>query len=100
VVLVAAAVEDAALDPGLLRPLGEQLACALGLPRGGELTQLRLGPVDRRQGLALGVVDELSEDAAVGAVDGKARALGAADDPGAHAAAPAQAALALAHDRH
>src|SRR5882672_9743488 len=98
--LVAAAIEDAALDTGGLGALGEQLPRPLRLRGGGQLAQLRLGPVDRGQGAAGGVVDELGEDATVGPVDREARSHGAADDAGAHPAAAAQTALALGHDRH
>ena len=80
--------------------LGQQFAGALGLVAGRELAQLGLDPVDGGDRVALAVVDELGEDAAVGAVDGEARALGRADDPGADPAAAAQARLALGDDGH
>jgi hypothetical protein len=73
VVPVAAAIEDAGLDPGRLGALRQQLAGPLRLLDRRELAQLRLDPVDRGQSVALAVVDELGEDAAVGAVDGEAR---------------------------
>src|SRR5688500_583016 len=69
VVLVAAAVEDACLDALLLGALGEQLAAALGLLHRVEAAQVLLGPVDRRDGAAGVVVDELGEEAAVRAVN-------------------------------
>src|SRR5262249_25606342 len=69
--LVATAVEDTGLDIRFLGALGEQLAGPLRLRAGGQFAQLRLGPVDRRQGVPRSVVDELSENSAVGAVDGK-----------------------------
>jgi hypothetical protein len=65
VVLVAAAIEDAALDAGFLGALGQQFAGLLRLLGSGEFAQLRLDPVDRGQGSARGVVDELGEDALV-----------------------------------
>src|SRR5262245_46349818 len=65
VVLVAAAVEHAALDPRRLRPLGQQFSGLLRLLGGGQLSQLRLGPVDRRKGVPLAIVDQLGEDAPV-----------------------------------
>ncbi len=52
-VAVAAAIEDAGLDSGLLTPLGEQLPGARRLLAGLQLAKLRLGPVDRGQGAAL-----------------------------------------------
>jgi hypothetical protein len=100
VVLVAAAVEDAGLDAGGLGALGQQFAGLLGLVAGRELAQIGLDPVDGGDRMALGVVDELSEDPAIGAVDGEARALGVADDTGADAAAAAQARLALGDNGH
>src|SRR6476619_3781562 len=63
---IAAAVEDAGLDPGLLRALGEQLAGALRLLHRTELPQVGLGPRDGGEGPAGVVVDQLGEDAAVG----------------------------------
>ena len=93
VVLVAAAVEDGGLDPGRLGPLGQQFAGLRGALGRGERAQLRLDPVDRGQRVPGDVVDQLGEDALVGAVDGEARTLGRAGDPRADAAAAAQAAL-------
>src|SRR5262245_29067165 len=95
VVLVAAAVEHAGLDPGLLRPAGQKFARLFGLVGGAEHAQLGLGPVDRRHGVAGAVVDQLGEYTAVGAVDREARTLGAADDTGPDPPASAQAMLSL-----
>src|SRR5262249_46758488 len=91
VIQVAAAVEDDALDAGLLPARGEQLAHLGGLLRlvAGE----RLRQVEPRRGgqRAAGVVvDELGEDAAVRAEDQQARALGGAADLAADPAMPAQ----------
>jgi DNA helicase-2/ATP-dependent DNA helicase PcrA len=96
----AAAVEHAALDAGALGALGKQLARPLRLLAGGQLPQLRLGPVDSRQRVPVGIVDQLREDAAVGAVDGEARPLRGADDPGANPTATALAALPVAEHGH
>src|SRR5918992_5291601 len=87
VVLVAAAVEHRGLDPGGLGALGEQLAGPLGLLHRLERAQVGLDPVDRGERAAGVVVDELGEDAAVGAEDADARPLGAAVHLGADAAA-------------
>src|SRR5712691_6201324 len=84
VVAVARAVEDAALHPGLLPPLGEQLPGALRLLHRVGLAQLLLGPVDRRQGVTRVIVDELGEDPTVRAVDRESRPLGAATHLGAN----------------
>src|SRR5919108_5929594 len=78
VIAVAAAVEDGRLDAGGLRPLGDQRAGTSGLLHRLEAAQVRLGPVDRGQRAAGVVVDELGEDAPVGAEDGDPRALGRA----------------------
>src|SRR5215212_7554131 len=87
VIAVSAAVEDRGLDAGGLRALAEQLARALGLLHAGQRLELGLRPVDGRQRAPRRVVDELREDAAVGAEDGDPRPLGGAGDLGADAAA-------------
>src|SRR4051812_8694662 len=56
VVLVAAAVEHRGLDAGGLRALGEQGAGTARLVHLGQGPQLVLGPADRRQRTAGGVV--------------------------------------------
>src|SRR5215212_1159182 len=90
VVLVATAVEDAGLDAGALRPLGEELPGALRLLHRVELPQVWLGPRDRGQGATGVVVDQLGEDAAVRSIDGEPRPLGAAANLRAHSAASAE----------
>src|SRR3954452_10929058 len=100
VVLVAAAVEDAGLHAGGLGPVGQQFASLARLLGSGELAQVGLDPVDGRDRVTTRVVDELGEDAAVGAVDGEARPLRGAADPGADPAAAAHAALAVGEDAH
>src|SRR4051812_47282998 len=91
VVLVAAAVEHRGLDAGGLRARGENGAGLVGLLHALERAQLGLDPVDGRQRAARVVVDELGEDAAVGAEHRDARALGAAAHLGADAAAALEA---------
>src|SRR5215210_7489925 len=93
VVLVAAAVEDGVLDAGGLRAVGEDLAGLGGLLHRLERAQVGLGPVDGGQRAARVVVDELGEDAAVGAEHADARALGGA----VHLRADAAAALEAPH---
>src|SRR5215210_1705116 len=93
VVLVAAAVEHSGLDAGGLRALGQQLARLGGLLHRLERAQVGLRPVDGGQRAARVVVDELGEDAAVGAEDADARALGGA----VHLRADAAAALEAPH---
>src|SRR4051812_46688766 len=78
VILVAAAVEHDGLDPGFLRARGEQLARLARLLHRLERLQRRLGPLHRGQRAPRVVVDELGEDAAVGAEHRDARAHGAA----------------------
>src|SRR3954453_7392949 len=97
---VAGAVEDAGLDPGALGALGQQLPGPLRLLHRLELAQLGLGPGDGGDRAARVVVDQLREDAAVGAVDGQARALRAASDAGAHTTAAGQPALWLRQNGH
>src|SRR5262245_1393677 len=100
VVLVAAAVEHGGLDAGGLAALAEQLARALGLLHRLEAPQVGLRPVDRRQGAAGVVVDELGEDPAVGAEHGDAGALGRAAHLGADAAAALEAPRRGGDDGH
>ena len=52
------------------------------------------------EGAAVVVVDQLREDAAVGAINGEARPLRVAADPGAHATAPAKPLLRLGQNGH
>src|SRR5579875_241100 len=100
VVLVAAAIEHGALDPGRPGALGQQLTGAARLLHRRQATELRLGPGDRSQRVPGAVVDQLREDAAVGAEHRDPWALGAAADLRAHAATATQAALVGAHHRH
>src|SRR3954464_10148680 len=100
VVLVAAAVEHRALDAGGLRALGEQLPGLGRLLARLERAQVGLGPVDGRQRAAGLVVDELGEDAAVGAEHADARPLGGAVDLRADAAAALEPARRCVADRH
>src|SRR5436190_1550401 len=100
VVAVAAAVEDGAADAGGLRAGGERLAGLAGLLHPAERAQLRLGPRDGGQRAPAAVVDELGGDAAVGAEHRDPRALGAADDLRADAAAALEAGLWLGDDGH
>src|SRR5918995_6203871 len=100
VVAVSAAVEHAGLDAGVGSPLGEGLAGLLGLLHPRQRLEVRLDPVDGRDGLARVVVDELCRDAPVRAEDGQARALRGAADLGPYAAAAAQALLGLRRDGH
>src|SRR4051794_37013524 len=73
VVLVTATVEDRGVDAGFLGARGEQLARFVRLLHRLERAQLRLGPLDRSERAARVVVDELGEQAAVGAEHGDAR---------------------------
>src|SRR3954471_14173998 len=100
VVLVAAAVEDGALDAGGLGPLGDEGPDARRALHRLEVAHAGLGPLRGGQGTARLVVDELGEQAAVGAADRQARALGGAGDLRAHAAATAKALLLLGLDGH
>src|SRR6202050_292465 len=61
VVLVSAAVENRARDPGRDRPLGEQPAGPLRLLHRSEPAQIGLGPADRGHRAAGVVVDQLRE---------------------------------------
>src|SRR5262249_7748947 len=100
VVEVAAAVENDAVDLGLLGFLREQLA-DLGRLRGlVALERLDLQPAGRRNGAAVRVVNELRDDAAIGARDDQARALGRAGDLPPDTAMPAQARFANRERRH
>src|SRR6185312_500246 len=85
VVLVAAAVEDAGLDARLLCAGGEHRAGLLGLLGALERGELLLGPGDRRNRVALVVVDELRLDAPQGAEHGQPRTLRGAAHLGADA---------------
>src|SRR3954453_430001 len=100
VVLVAAAVEHRALDAGGLRALGEQLPGLGRLLARLERAQVGLGPVDGRQRAAGLVVDELGEDAAVGAEHRDARARRGPGDLGTDAAPAAEPHLRLGLDGH
>src|SRR6187200_2452785 len=91
VVLVAAAVEHRGLDAGGLGALGQDGAGLVGLLHALERAQLGLGPVDGSERPARVVVDELGEDAAVGAEHRDTRALGRATHLGADAAAALEA---------
>src|SRR3990170_7465399 len=78
VIAIPAAVEDAGLDARIGRARGEHAARLLRLLHRVQPAQIALGPVDRGQGLARVVVDQLGEDAAVGAIDAQAGPLRAA----------------------
>src|SRR5829696_493279 len=100
VIAVSAAVEDRGLDAGGLGALGEQLARALGLLHAGQRLEVVLGPVDGGQRAARRVVDELREDAAVGAEHGDPGPLGGAGDLRADAAAALEALGGAGGDGH
>src|SRR5205085_3707104 len=100
VVLVAAAVEHRGVDAGRLGALGEPLAGGVGLLERLEAAQVTLGPGDGGQRAAGVVVDELGEDAPVGAEHGDARTLGRAVDLGPDAPAPLQAPRGCGRDAH
>src|SRR5215210_2926358 len=100
VVAVAAAVEDRGLDAGGLGALGEQLAGPLGLLHAGQRLEIVLRPVDGGQRAPRRVVDDLREDAAIGAEDGDARTLGRAGDLGADAATAPEALGGAGGDGH
>src|SRR5450755_1128632 len=87
VVAVAAAVEHGTVDAGGEGALGQQCTGAAGLVHWGQVAQGRLGPVDRRDRAAGVVVDQLREDAAVGAEHGDPGTLGGALDLRAYAPA-------------
>src|SRR4051795_1004726 len=80
VVLVAAAVEDGALDAGGLGALGYEGADARRALHRLEVADARLRPLRGGQGTTRLVVDELGEQAAVGAAHRQARALSGARD--------------------
>src|SRR5262245_32014594 len=100
VVAVPAAVEDAARYPGAPGPLREQLPSALRLLHRVEVPQLGLRPGDSRQSAAGVVIDQLGEDAAIGAVDGEPRPISVAAHLGAHPPAATQPVLWLGQDGH
>src|SRR3954469_16666164 len=100
VVLVAAAIEHRALEAGRLGALGEHLARLLGLLARFERAQVGLSPRDGGQRVTLLVVDELGEDAAVGAEHRDARAGRGPNDLGADAPATPQPLLGLGLDGH
>src|SRR2546425_10794025 len=92
VVEVAAAVEHGALDLGLLRALGQQLAYLGRLALLVALEGLRnLQPAGGRERATLHVVDELRGDAAIRARDHEARPFGRPRDLAAHALVTAPA---------
>src|SRR4051812_6648685 len=98
--LVAAAVEHDGLDAGGLRAVGQQLARRGGLLHRLERAQVGLDPGDRGQRATRVVVDELGEDAPVGAEDGDPRALGGAAHLGADAPAALEALRGRREDGH
>src|SRR3954470_20733702 len=73
VVLVAAAIEHRGLDARGLRALGQQLAGGGGLLHRLEGAQVALRPLHGGERAARVVVDDLGEQAAVGAEDGDPR---------------------------
>src|SRR3954467_8502814 len=91
VILVTAAIEDRGVDPGVLRARREQLARLARLLHRLQRPQRVLGPLHRGQRAPGTVVDELSEDPAVGAEHRDARPLGRALDLRAHAPAAPEA---------
>src|SRR2546423_6014602 len=72
---VAAAIEHARLRAGLLGPLREHLAGALGLVHAGEALEVLLGPVDGGHRAPAHVVDQLRLHAAVRAEHREPRAI-------------------------
>src|SRR5207245_1185356 len=101
VVEVAAAVEDACLDPGLLSSSGERLADLARLVALVALERLlQLLPARGGKRLGLGVVDELRVDAQVRTEDGQARPLRGTGHLSAHAAMPARTGLACRERAH
>src|SRR3954465_5390282 len=100
VIAVAAPVEHAGRNAGVLGALGQQLTGLLGLLLGVELAQIALGPDHRGQRVSAVVVDELGLHPAVGAEHGQAGPLGRAAHLGAHPAAPAHAGLRLGAHTH
>ena len=99
VVQVAAAIEHAALDSGLLAASASALptaaACSVFEP---DILPSEVQPAEASVGGL--VVDELREDAAVRAENDEARPLGRAGDLPADAAMAAHARLALREDAH
>src|SRR5699024_12417881 len=91
-VLVATAVEDHSGDPGVLGSLGDELPDLDRLVGLGALAvpQVRLQRGSRRQGVPLGVVDELDHDVLGRAENSQARALGGSADPLPSPVVPAQ----------
>src|SRR4051794_6037290 len=94
VIQIAAAVEDDRLDAGLLRGLGDCLADRAGLIGLVAVEPFHRDPARARDRLAARVVDELREDAAVGAEHREAGPVGCPGDLAAHAAMTALARLA------
>src|SRR4051794_13797957 len=97
---IAAAVEDAGLDPRSLAALGEQLTRSLRLLHRVELAELILGPGRGGERAAGVVVDQLGEDAAVGPIDGEPGTRRAAADARADAPPASQPLLWLRQNRH
>src|SRR5690242_17691941 len=100
VVAVAATVEDAGLDTGGLRPVGEdraQLGCLLA---GGQALEVALGPARGGQRPARVIVDQLRRKATVGAEHAQPRASCRSAHLGANAAAPAKPSLIWGLDCH
>src|SRR4051812_9347491 len=83
VVAVAAAIEDAGVDSGVLGALGEQLARLLRLLGRLQLAQVALDPRSRGERAPGAVVHQLREDASIGSEHGQPRTLGGAADLGA-----------------
>src|SRR5579884_2373974 len=100
VVLVPAAIEHGALDPGRLGALGEEQTGPLGLVDRLQRAKLALGPAHRRQGAAAVIVDQLREDPAVGAEHADPRALGATAHLRADATTALQALRRFRQHRH
>src|SRR4051812_28356530 len=100
VVAVPAAVEDRALDARRLGTLGQQRTDPRRLLGALEIAHAGLRPLRGCHGKARLVVDELREDAAVGAADRQARPRGGAHDLGADAAAALEPALLFGPDGH
>src|SRR6185437_8227826 len=96
---VTGAVEDHALDAGLLGGRGERLA-HLGRLAGLVALEAEPGPRGGDDRLPAVVVDELRKDAAVRAVHREAGPLGGAADLAAHAAVPAKAGFASRQAAH
>src|ERR1700753_1058099 len=97
---IPAPIEHRALDTGGASALGQQRAGALSLLHRPEAAEVGFGPVDRGHGPPGVGVDQLGEDAAIGAEHRDARALGAATDLGPHAAAPPESLSRLGENGH